>query len=220
MSLAVLFDLDGTLLNSLADLANAGNAVLRAHGFADHPEDAYRYFVGDGIRVLVRRILPAAVRDDDELADQILSEFRERYAHGWNVRSHLYPGVIDMLAELERRNLAMAVLSNKPEEFTLQCVNHYMASVPFVAVLGVTDKRPHKPDPTGALEVVQQTGIPADRWVYLGDTATDMQTAGSAGMLPVGAAWGFRDAEELWRAGAGVVIEQPCELIDIVKRRG
>jgi len=219
MSLAVLFDLDGTLLDSLADLAAAGNHVLRSHGFADHPVDAYRHFVGNGIEILIRRILPIEQRDNDELATRILAEFRARYARAWNVRSHLYDGAMELLTELRRRELPMAVLSNKPEDFTLLCVEHYLAEIPFVAVCGVTDQRPRKPDPAGALEIAGRTGISPDCWVYLGDTATDMQTARGAGMFPVGALWGFRDADELRQAGAERIIGQPMALIDVIDHR-
>ncbi len=219
MSHAVLFDLDGTLFDSLADLAEAGNAVLRARGFAEHPHDAYRYFVGDGIRILVRRILPPEHQQDEALIDQCLAEFRTQYGQAWNVHSHLYSGIPELLEELERRKVPMAIFSNKPHDFTVQCVRYYLPDVPFRIVWGVDQNRPRKPDPTGACQIAEQLQIPPEQWLYVGDTSIDMRTARGAGMFPVGVLWGFRDAQELRAAGAEILLDRPQQLLDVLDQR-
>jgi phosphoglycolate phosphatase len=213
---ALLFDLDGTLLDSLADIADSANSVLDSLGLPTYPVDQYRYFVGDGLARLVRRLLPPDRRDDVALQRQCMDRFGEHYRSNWNNRSQLYEGVPELLEQLTRLELPMAVLSNKPQEFTSLCVEHYLADFPFVAVLGVDAQRPRKPDPTGAVEIVNRFGGDAQQWVFLGDTATDMETACRAGMYPVGALWGFRDASELRAAGARQLIDQPTDLLAVI----
>ena len=213
---AVVFDLDGTLLNSLADIANAGNTILRQHGLPTHPIDAYRWFVGDGVRRLVERIVPVARRSDAASLQQWVWEFLEQYHRAWNVESRLYDGVPELLAGLAERQLPLAVLSNKPQEATARCVDYYLAACQFVTVLGQQADRPPKPDLTGVLQIVDRLGVPAASCLYLGDTAVDMQTALGAGLIPVGAAWGFRDGDELRAAGAQAVIDHPLELLVLI----
>ncbi|MBM4093042.1 MAG: HAD family hydrolase [Planctomycetes bacterium] len=216
---AVVFDLDGTLLNSLLDIADAANAVLGAHGFPTHPTDAYRYFVGDGVRILIERVVPASCRDDAPQLGQLIREFTDIYRQTWNVRSHVYDGVAEMLHAVADRKMAMAVLSNKPHDATRQCVDYYFPGAPFAAVLGQQPGRPPKPDVTGALEIVQRLAVPAHSCLYLGDTAVDMETARRANMFPVGAAWGFRPIDELERAGAAAIIRHPLELVELLDGR-
>jgi phosphoglycolate phosphatase len=213
---AVVFDLDGTLLDSLADIANAGNAVLAAHGFPTHSLDAYRYFVGDGVAKLIHRLLPVEHQQDLRLQTAILREYADQYQRTWNVESRLYDGVPALLDELVRREIQMAVLSNKPQAFTELCVAHYLPGIPFVGVLGQHSARPPKPDPAGVREIAARLQAPPSACLYLGDTGVDMQTARSAGMIPVGATWGFRDAAELVQAGAQHLIDHPGELLPLL----
>lgn len=216
---AVVFDLDGTLLDSLADIANAANTVLQSHGFPTHDIQSYRYFVGSGVRHLLCEILPEELHDDEQLGRTLIAEFLDQYHRTWNVESRLYDGITPMLDELVRQQLAMAVLSNKPQAATSKCVDYYLAQYSFTAVLGQSEARPPKPDLTGAREVLEELGVEPQACLYLGDTAVDMQTACSAAMIPVGVTWGFRDREELEQAGAESIIDQPSELFDIVRRR-
>lgn len=212
---AVLFDLDGTLLDTLEDLADAMNAVLAAEGLPAHPTDAYRHFVGDGIVNLVRRALPE-YRRDEATVERLVAADREEYARRWRNKTRPYEGVPELLDELTGRGLKLAVLSNKPDDATRLCVEALLPNGSFDVVQGVTDGVPLKPDPAGALDVARRLGVPPDGFLYLGDTATDMRTAVSTGMFPVGVLWGFRDADELAASGAKSLLARPGELLDLL----
>lgn len=209
---AVIFDLDGTLLDTLDDIGEAANRVLIQRGFAPHPPDSYRYFVGEGVRVLFERSLPVEARTADVLA-ACAEDFRRAYAECWNVQTRPYDGIEDLLAALVGRGVRLAVLSNKPDVFTKLCVREYFPRFPFAAVLGQRDGTPRKPDPAAAREIAAAMDLAPERFVYLGDTAVDMQTALAAGMFPVGALWGFRPVAELLSGGAREVIDRPAELL-------
>jgi phosphoglycolate phosphatase len=212
---AVLFDLDGTLLDTLADLGNAMNRVLAGRGFPTHPLDAYRYFVGEGARILVTRALPADRRDEATI-ESCLAAFAADYDQNWQVETQPYPGVAELLDALIARGLKLAVLSNKPHEFTVRCVSQLLPHWTFDAVLGQREGVPRKPDPAGAFEIAAQLKIPPANFLYLGDTFVDMETARAAGMFPVGVLWGFRPAEELQESGAQALIARPGELVGLL----
>jgi phosphoglycolate phosphatase len=212
---AIIFDLDGTLLDTLADIANATNAALTRLGFPTHPQDAYRYFLGDGMDYLVRRSLPETSHDGDTLKkchEGILAEYGSRWAE--NTRP--YAGIPELLAELDRRGITKTVLSNKPDAFTKQTVEKFLGEFHFEIVRGATPEIPTKPDPAGAIRIADELGIPPGRFVYLGDTDTDMQTANAAGMFCAGALWGFRTAEELSANGAQVLLNSPLEVLNLL----
>lgn len=212
---AVIFDLDGTLLDTLADIGHTGNAVLKDHGYPTHPIDAYRLFVGEGVRRLVEQILPESARTA-ELIDVCVREFLDIYARDWHVHTQPFDGIAEMLDELTQRDVQMSVLSNKPHQFTVQCVDQFLAKWKFTPVIGQSDEILCKPDPAGALEIIKVLGIPAENFLYVGDTGTDMQTAVNARLYPVGITWGFRDADELLANGARSVIDHPRELIALL----
>ena len=212
---AALFDLDGTLLDTLQDLADSTNAVLERHGLPTHPVEPFRHFVGNGARTLIERVLPED-RRSDELIDQCVAEMRREYTERWAATTKPYDGVDEMLDGLARLGLPMAVLSNKPDDFTKIMVEKLLPKWRFAVVQGAVPDVPLKPDPAAALGVAKTMGVlPAD-FVYIGDTGTDMRTARGAGMFSVGVLWGFRDAAELTENGAEVMIENPRELIDVV----
>jgi phosphoglycolate phosphatase len=210
---AVLFDLDGTLLDTLADIAHAANTVLEQLGLPTHPADAYRLFIGEGVAVLFRRALGL---DDDAAVDRCVAAFRDAYGRSWNVRTRPYDGIPELLDALVDRGVGLTLLSNKPDAFTRLCAEHYLARWPFRAVLGARDGVPKKPDPAGALEIAAQLGLEPGQFAYLGDSAVDMLTAHRAGMYPVGASWGFRPVAELREGGAGAVVDHPRELLDLL----
>ena len=212
---AIVFDLDGTLLDSLADLAEAANTVLAGQGLPVHPIDAYRFFVGSGVTKLFERTIPPA-RIGEELVARCVAQFREVYGQRWNVHTKPYDGVCDLLDALAARQIKMAVLSNKPHAFTELCVSEYFGDRIFDLVLGQRDDVPPKPDPAGAREIVQIFRIAPERFLYVGDTSTDMQTATRAGMFPMGVAWGFRPRAELQLHGANRIIEHPHELLQFL----
>lgn len=213
---AVLFDLDGTLLDTLEDLGDSMNAVLEARGFPGHGLEAYRYFVGDGIEKLVWRTLPEESRDAETVAAAV-EEMRAAYGQRWNVKSRPYDGVDVLLLELRAAGLRLVVYSNKPDAFTQLCVEELLDPQDFEIVRGALEGWPCKPDPAAAIAIAGEMGLPPGRFLYLGDTNTDMKTALGAGMYPVGAAWGFRSAEELVESGAEVVIEHPEALLELLR---
>jgi phosphoglycolate phosphatase len=212
---AVIFDLDGTLLDTLEDLADSTNAALAAMGLPQHPLEAYKLFVGDGLENLARRVMGPHADDAAELARGIELARRE-YACRWADKSRPYPGIPELLDGLTARKIPMAVFSNKPDEFTQLCVNKLLPAWRFAAVQGATAELPKKPDPAGALAIAEKLGIAPADFLYLGDTNTDMRTAVAAGMYPVGALWGFRTAEELLETGAAVVAKSPVEVLEMV----
>jgi phosphoglycolate phosphatase len=212
---AVIFDLDGTLLDTLEDLADSANRVLRAQGLPDHPVDAYRYFVGDGLATLIRRITPEESRTD-ELLDRLFHAFKEDYGRNWHNKSRMYEGIDTMLDGLTRGGLRLSVLSNKPHEFTRVCVQRFLAGWTFDPVLGARPEVPRKPDPSGAIEIAGLMQLDPSEILYMGDTATDMKTAKGASMFAVGALWGFRTAEELTESGADRLIADPRELLELI----
>jgi len=211
---AVLFDLDGTLADTLADLANATNWALSQVGCPPHPVDAYRHMVGDGARELCSRALPA---DRQDLVDTVLRLERQHYDEHCFDETRIYPGITELVAALSQRQLKLAVLSNKPDEFTNRMIDRYFKPSPFAVVRGQLPNVPLKPDPTAALQIANELGIPPAQWLYLGDTNTDMRTACAAGMHPVGVLWGFRDREELLQTGAGHIVAKPLEILDLLR---
>lgn len=209
----VIFDLDGTLLDTLTDLAESMNHVLGQKGWQIHPVDAYRRFVGDGVELLVWRTLPSDLRQDSIIADCV-RDLREEYALRWARTTRPYAEVEELLRGLVSRNIPMAVLSNKPNDATQDMVRHYFPGTAFQIIAGAMPDKPKKPDPGVALEMARQMRIPPDAMLFLGDSDADMQTARAARMVPLGAAWGFRGREELAAAGASHVLEKPLELLD------
>ncbi len=209
---AVLFDLDGTLADTLADLANATNAALAELGCPTHPVAAYRHMVGDGTRQLCLRALPA---ERQNLLDQTLKLMRQHYdAHCFDL-TRLYNGIPELIQTLREQQRWLAVLSNKPDEFTKRMIAHYFPQGSFQAVRGQRAGVPLKPDPAAAREIAQQARIAPERWLYLGDTNTDMHTATAAQMYAVGVLWGFRDRQELLESGARQIISRPSELLEL-----
>ena len=209
---AVLFDLDGTLADSLADLANATNAALQAVGCPPHPPARYRIMVGDGARTLCIRAVPA---DRPDLVDEVRRRMRDHYAAHCFDETRLYPGILELVRALADRGCQLAVLSNKPDDFTNQMIAHYFQPNPFQIVRGHRADTPLKPDPTSALAIARELKIPPADWLYLGDTNTDMQTAQAAGMVPVGVLWGFRERAELLASGAAEIIAKPADLLQL-----
>ena len=210
---AVLFDLDGTLADTLADLANATNWALVQLGCPTHLLDAYRYKVGDGARELCARALPA---DKQYLVDDAVGLMRAHYDKHCFELTQLYDGIPELVSALVERRYKLAVLSNKPDDFTKRMVAHYFKPLPFDAVRGQLPNVPLKPDPTAALQIAAELGVPPAQWLYLGDTNTDMRTAHAAGMVPVGVLWGFRDREELLESGARHLVGKPAEVLRLL----
>lgn len=212
---AVIFDLDGTLLDTLDDIGDSVNQMLAEYGFDGHTPDDYRRFIGNGIGMLVTRALPIAGRSE-EMIEACVRRAREIYWQNWNRKTRPYAGVTDLLDALEERSIPKAVLSNKPHDFTVRYVKAYFDRWRFEAVLGLNDRFPAKPDPTSALDLARQLDVPPGRFLFVGDSAVDMQTALAAGMHAVGAGWGFRGPRELSANGCRTLVHHPREILPLV----
>lgn len=211
----VIFDLDGTLLDTIGDLAVACDAVLAAHGLPQHTLAEYRGFVGNGILRLVERALPEELRTPETVA-AVRADFVRYYTEHIDVHTRPYPGISGLVAELDRRGVRMAVASNKFQAGTEKLVRRFFPDTHFAAVLGQRPGVALKPDPAVVLEILAQTGTPQERVLYVGDSGIDMLTAAAAGVRSAGVAWGFRSREELARAGAGRIVDRPAELLELL----
>jgi phosphoglycolate phosphatase len=207
-----LFDLGGTLLDTLQDIGDAVNRVLAARGHPIHPIPAYKDFVGEGAHRLIERALPETHRDAGAV-ETALAEYRRDYARHWNVSTRPYDGVHEMLAAMIARGFTLGILSNKPHAATVRCVEGYLARHPFKAVLGQRDEVARKPNPAGAFEAARLMGLAAGEMLYVGDTGIDMDTARAAGMFAVGITWGFRPESELRAHHADAIANHPSELL-------
>lgn len=211
---AVIFDLDGTLVDSLADLANATNYALERGGYPTHPLEPYKYFVGNGVETLLRRALPKG--ENPANFAELLESMRVRYAQTWNVCTRPYPGIVAMLEALQGKNFPMAVLSNKPHDWTQEYVAHFFPAIRFTQVRGAMTGVPHKPDPQSALQTLAALGLPAERTAFVGDSSVDMQTAANSGTFAIGVTWGFRTEAELLESGAKQLVRKPKELLTLL----
>jgi len=212
MKRAVIFDLDGTLVDTLEDLASAMNRTLRGRGFPVHPAGAYKLMVGDGFRSFTYRALPELSRDAATV-DSVRAEAAAYYAEHCVDLSRPYAGVPELLAALAAKKLPLAVLSNKPDDLVQRVVVRLFPAGTFAVIRGETEVFPRKPDPASALDIASRLGARPDETVYLGDSNVDMATARAAGMVALGAAWGFRGEDELRAAGADAVLGTPLDLL-------
>lgn len=212
---AALFDLDGTLLDTLEDLADCMNIALAEQGFPPVPLQEHRFMVGDGVRNYALRAIGDGGLPEPEL-DRFIARYRDLYAENWAARTRPYDGVEEMLAGLREAGVTLAVLSNKPDGFTRKMVDHYLGGVEFAVVRGAMEGVPLKPAPAAAVAIARQLGVDPGRFLYLGDTDTDMQTARAAGMYAVGVAWGFRPVEELRENGAQAIVAAPPDVLDLL----
>jgi len=213
---AAIFDLDGTLVNSLDDLADSANAVLRRHGFPIHDVEAYRYFVGNGSSRLIERILPKDRASDAAFVRDFMAEYKERYAAHLLDQTKPYEGIMEMLEELQRCGIPMAVCTNKHQSAAEAIMEELFPRDMFCEIIGDQDGLPRKPDPSKVLHIMNNMGVMGDKTLYFGDTSVDMDTARNAGTFAVGVLWGFRPAEELTEHGADILLKHPMELFEKV----
>ena len=208
---AVIFDLDGTLIDSLDDLTAAANHAIAPYGIGAHDRNACRMMIGDGAEMLIRR----ALGDDhaEDLSDA-LERFKQFYAQHMTDHTRLYPGVAELLDALTQQKIPMAVLSNKPHTATKRVVSDLLDRWSWTDVVGQRDGIPIKPDPTAALAMCEQCSWPIHQCWFVGDSANDILTGRHAGMTPVGVTWGMRPKQELTEAGAQILIDHPSELLN------
>lgn len=215
MKKLVIFDLDGTLLNTIADLGNACNHALRELGYSEHALLTYNYMVGNGVRKLVERAEPDA---DPKTVDRLLSIFREYYDEHCMDHTVPYPGIPDMLRTLDSRGVSIAVASNKYQAAAERIVRHYFPDIPFVAIMGQVEGRPTKPDPSIIFSILNEHPTPKNDILYAGDSGVDMETARRACIESVGVSWGFRPVSELRAAYADHIVSSTPELLEIALR--
>jgi phosphoglycolate phosphatase len=211
----VIFDLDGTLLDTIEDLGDSVNEVLRRRQFPEHSYHDYREYIGDGMEMLIRRALPREVASDPEAVSEVLADYQVAYGRNWNNKSRPYDGIPECLDRLTQKGLRLAVLSNKPDHFTRLCVSELLPDIDFTMVCGDREGIARKPDPGGALAIAGQIGVDAERTLFAGDSNVDITTAVRAGMVPVGVLWGFRAEDELRAAGALHLVSKPDEIVDL-----
>jgi phosphoglycolate phosphatase len=207
--IAAIFDLDGTLADTLQDLADATNWALEQLDQPTHPLEKYRYMVGSGRTELMSRALPA---EREDLLDESIRLMSEYYGRHCFDTTKLYPGIVELLRKLQADGLKVAVLSNKPHEFVVQTLERLFPDFKFDAQYGDREDVPRKPDPTGVLRIAKEFDIEPKDIAYVGDTSIDMDTANGAGMFAIGVSWGFRDRQELIDHGAKVIVDTAEEL--------
>lgn len=208
---AVLFDLDGTLIDSLEDLADSANYALSRIGYSVHETEKYKYFVGDGVIKLMERVLPDGKKTAEEI-DRLLKIYIDYYAKHSFDKTIPYDGVADMLMQLCKRGIKCAVVTNKPDAQSKIIVERFFGDKIFDAVTGNTKDYPPKPAPDIAIKTLKEIGVRPEEALFVGDTGVDMLTAKNTGCVPVGVTWGFRLKEELLDHGAAYIIDSPAEL--------
>lgn len=212
----VIFDLDGTLLNTIGDLAASVDYVMRKRNHPEHTDAEYRQMVGGGIKRLVERALPAELAKDDGYVEECVAEFRRYYVDNIDRHTVPYEGMHELLVELRRRGVAVAVASNKFQHGTDRLVGKFFGDIDFLAIEGNREGAPLKPDPQIIHNILQKGDICPSRAILVGDSGIDIRTAAAAGIQSVGVAWGFRFADELWAAGAKSVVATIDELREVL----
>lgn len=212
---ALIFDLDGTLLDTLQDIGTSCNRVLAARGFPTHEIETYRMLIGDGAPECVKQALPAESRSE-ALIQECLEAYFEEYERSWNVSTRPFDGIPELLDDVTDRGIGMAVLSNKSQLATERCVNGLLGRWMFAPVIGQDAAGRRKPDPAGALEIAESLNVSPGECLFVGDTEVDTRTAEAAGMFPLGVLWGYRTARELRTAGARALVREPSEILELI----
>ncbi|MGD9761232.1 MAG: HAD family hydrolase [Candidatus Izemoplasmatales bacterium] len=212
---AVIFDLDGTLLDTIEDIKITMNLALKRYNYPEFSVEEYKYFVGKGVDNLIREVMKTASIPVSAFKDLKVAYY-EIYKEQATVNTKLYDGISDLLAELKKNNVSLNVLSNKPHHQTVEVIKHFFGEDVFDLVYGKKEDFSPKPDPASALDLTNALGIKPEDVLYVGDTETDILTAKNAGFYSVGVLWGFRKADELIRAGACKIVKHPLEILNLM----
>lgn len=215
MAKVIIFDLDGTLLDTLEDIAISANYALETLGFQSEPTEKYRYFAGEGVVKLFENIFSCNPQPHETIK-QAVALFESHYTKQFSVHTKLFEGISKMLSFFQKRGYVMAILSNKPDSFTQKCVFKYLKKWRFEIVHGAREGIARKPHPQGALEIARALHVEPQTCYFVGDTSIDMITATQAGMNAIGVLWGFRDEKELREHGASLIAKTPQELLKLL----
>lgn len=217
---ACIFDLDGTLTDTVASIARPINRTLELFGLRPRPVEEYCYYAGDGMDMALRRALAAAGDREGIYVERGIPICRKWFQEDPLYHVKPYPHIKEMLEQLEKRGIRKAVLSNKPHEAAIPVVESIFGKGVFDRIQGQTAEIPKKPDPTGALQIIEKLGVKKEECLYFGDTNTDMETGHRAGLCTIGVTWGFRPRSELEEYGADRIIDSPLEIISLVESCG
>jgi len=209
-----VFDLDGTILNTIGDLHAAANYALNTLGYPECGLDEFRNFIGNGQRMLIKRCLPKSAQDD-ETVQRIIDIYAPHYAQHSAERTTVYDGVYEAIKKMREAGMKIAVLSNKPHAPTLALAEKFFPGM-IDAAFGQRDYIPHKPDPAGLFMILDSFKIPPEECIYIGDSDVDMLTAKNAGVDAIGVTWGYCTKDEIKSAGGRVIIDEPSQLLDLV----
>ena len=214
-----IFDLDGTVLDTIHTIAYYANAALVKHGIEPIETEEYKYLVGTGMVNLIKKMLHFRSSYSDELFERVLRDYDEAYNADVSYKTEIFEGLEDVLNSFKEMGLKLAIVSNKPDYPTRLVVNKLYGDSYFDYVTGKRDGVPLKPDPTAVFDVMKIFGVRADECVYVGDTSTDMQTGKNAGIYTIGVLWGFRGENELREGGADAIVSTPAELYSVIRER-
>lgn len=210
----IIFDLDGTLLNTIGDLAEAANVMLRKRNLPQHTYEEYCTFVGNGIMRLVERALPEELRTAESVA-AARQDFLSYYIDHIDRKTKPYEGIVQLLGNLQAAGVSLAVASNKFQAGTGELIHRFFPEIGWVAVYGQRPDVPLKPDPAVVEEILSGVNIPRERVLYVGDSGVDIETAHRAGIKAVGVTWGFRSRSELEAAGADQIVDRAEEILSL-----
>ncbi len=216
MAYGIIFDLDGTLADTMDDLKTAVNSTLTILGYETRPKFELLNFINNGSREFVRRSLPTAVQTEDFIVDSALSIYKDEYEKCFCDKTRAYAGINEVVSELKEQGYRLGVLSNKPDRFVKTIINNLFGKETFDIVLGQTDL-PHKPDPAAALFVAKELGVKPHKCIFVGDSDVDIKTAKNAGMRSIGVAWGYRNVDLLTETGANFIAQSPAEIKEHAK---
>lgn len=211
----VIFDLDGTLINSIKDLGAATNFALQKNGYPVHPLEAYPMYVGNGVNKLIERALPEAARNQENI-ELLKKDFKEYYDNHNTDFTTTYEGMPELLRELQEKGIKVAVASNKYQAATEKLVRHYYPGIDFVEICGQQEGIPIKPDPSIVFGILADAGVRKQNVLYVGDSGVDMETARRACVESVGVTWGFRSAKELQQFNAGTIVDTPSQILQLL----
>lgn len=214
----IIFDLDGTLLDTIEDLRDSVNDVMKIYGWKEHDSKSCKMMVGNGFRKLIQRALPEEKQKDETFLDEAVDQFSKAYHKRYLNKTIPYDGILKLLETLEEKGIKIAVNSNKRGDYTSALVNKYFSQFPWTAVYGERESEgiPKKPDPSAALEIAGLMKLPKEEVLYIGDSKTDMQTGQNAGMDTIGVSWGFRGREELEENHASYVVDHPEDILKFI----